>query len=137
MEHNPGTSPYGFINNYTLSVSKGATGAFNLNPSVEDAVFVGPGLLDNVVNRGRSYQHLDNLNCNINFKGTVNELNADASGYYTVTVQPNTGGWLEPGQNFCAFSINLGGTLRLTDGASSYDDFHATRILIGIERPGS
>ncbi|MEN8201989.1 MAG: hypothetical protein ABFS28_05285 [Bacteroidota bacterium] len=137
VEHSPDGSPYGFINHYALSVSKGATGIFNLNVPVIDADFVGPGIMNNVVNRGRRYHHVDNLNCNIRFKGTVNEPTADASGYYSVTVQPASGGWLEADQNFCAFSIILYGTYRLTDGATDYDDFHATRVLIGMERPGS
>ena len=135
VEHNPDGSPFGFMNTYALSISKGATGGFNLNVPVVDANFVGLGIMDNVVNRGRNYKHLDNLNCNIRFQGTVNEVTADASGYYSVIVQPASGGWLENDQNFCAYSINLNGTLRLTDGASGYDDYHATRILIGIERP--
>jgi len=137
VEHNAGGGSTGFINQYAMSVSKGATGGFSLNVPVVDANFISPGVMDNVVNRGRRYLHLDNLNCNIQFKGTVNEVTADAAGYYTVTVQPASGSWLETDQNFCAFSINLHGTLRLTDGATGYDDFHATRVLIGIERPGS
>ena len=98
---------------------------------VVDANFISLGIMDNVLNRGRKYSHLDNLNCNIRFKGTVNEVTADASGYYSVIVQPASGGWLEADQNFCAYSINLNGTLRLTDGATGYDDYHATRVLIG------
>lgn len=136
VEHNPdGSSPFGFINGYGMSMTKGATGGFGLNVPVVNANFVSLGVLDNVVNRGRTYVHIDNLNCNTRFKGTVNEVSADASGFYTVTVQPTLGGWLETEQNFCAFGIHLGGTLRLTNGASGYPDFHAVGVLIGIERP--
>ncbi|MDN5202493.1 hypothetical protein QQ008_13990 [Fulvivirgaceae bacterium BMA10] len=135
VEHNPLGGASGFINQYALSMSKGATGGFALNVPVVDANFVAPGQLDTVVNRGRRYVHIDNLSCNTSFKGTVNEVSADPSGFYTVTVQPVSGGWLESDQNFCAFSINLGGTLRLTDGSSGYPDFNATRVLIGIEKP--
>ncbi|WP_273566083.1 hypothetical protein [Maribacter halichondriae] len=136
VEHNPdGSSPFGFINGYAMSMSRGATGDFGLNVPVVNANFVGVGVLDGVVNRGRDYLHIDNLSCNTRFKGTVNEVSADPSGYYTVTVQPASGGWLETDQNFCAFGIHLGGTLRLTDGASGYPDFRATGVLIGIERP--
>ena len=136
VEHNPdGSSPFGFINGYAMSMTKGATGGFGLNVPVVNANFVGVGVLDNAINRGRNYVHIDNLSCNTRFKGTVNEVSADPSGYYTVTVQPASGGWLDSDQNFCAFGIHLGGTLRLTDGASGYPDFHAVGVLIGIERP--
>lgn len=136
VEHNPdGSSPFGFINGYAMSMTKGATSGFGLNVPVVNANFVGVGVLDNAINRGRNYVHIDNLSCNTRFKGTVNEVSADPSGYYTVTVQPASGGWLDSDQNFCAFGIHLGGTLRLTDGASGYPDFHAVGVLIGIERP--
>ncbi|MGI9544680.1 MAG: hypothetical protein ACR2MX_15565, partial [Cyclobacteriaceae bacterium] len=135
VEHNPGSSPFGFINQYALSLSKGATGGFGVNVPVVDANFVALGQLDGVINRGRNYVHIDNLNCNTRFKGTVNEVSADASGFYTVTVQPASGRWLEPDQKFCAFGIRLGGSLRLTNGSSGYPDFHATSVLIGIEKP--
>lgn len=134
VEHNPGELN-GFINNYELSMGKGATGNFPLDVPVVDANFVTVNNLDTVVNRGRNYVHGNALNCNIRFRGTVNEVSADASGYYTVTVRPATGGWLESDQNFCAFKIHLGGNLRLTDGSSGYRNFHAVDVLIGIERP--
>ena len=130
-----GSSPIGFINSYAMSMTKGATGGFGLNVPVVNANFVSLGVLDNVINRGRNYVHIDNLSCNTRFKGTVNEVSADAAGYYTVTVQPSSGAWLESDQNFCAFGIRLGGTLRLTNGSSGYPDFHARNVLIGIERP--
>ncbi len=133
-EHNQVSSPFGFMNNYAMSMTKGATGSFGLDVPVVNANFVSAGILDGVINRGRNYVHIDNLNCNTRFKGTVNEVSADADGFYTVTVQPASGGWLEGDQNFCAFGIRLGGTLRLTDGASGYPDFYATSVLIGIER---
>lgn len=135
VEHNPNELPArGFMNQYALTVSKGATGGFGLNIPVVDAVFSGSSLIPEV-NRGRKYVHTSDLDCIQTFKGTVNEISADADGYYTATLQPASGGWLEPGQKFCAFSINLGGTLRLTNGTSGYPDFHATSVLIGIERP--
>lgn len=135
VEHNPGeTPPRGFMNRYGVSITKGAIGGFGVDVPVVDAVFSG-GFLTPEANRGRKYVHTSDLNCITNFKGTVNEISADADGYFTVTVQPASGRWLEPDQPFCAFGIHLGGTLRLTNGTSGYPDFHATNVLIGIERP--
>ncbi len=135
VEHNPGpTPPKGFINHYELSILKGATGSFAVNLGVEDALFAG-GALQPTPNRGRRYVHTDDTDCLTIFKGTVNEIAADADGYITASLQPASGGWLLPDQKFCAFAIHLGGTLRLTNGSGGYTDFHATPVLVGIERP--
>lgn len=135
VEHNPNAlPPRGFMNEYALTVHKGSTGGFGVNLPVVDAIFSGSSLIPEV-NRGRKYAHTSDLECTTVFKGTVNEVSADGDGYYTAILQPSSGGWLDPEQSFCAFSINLNGTLRLTNGSSGYPDFHATSILIGIERP--
>ncbi len=135
VEHNPGqTSPRGFMNQYAVSITKGATGGYGVDVPVIEAEFF-DGFLTIEANRGRKYIHTSDLNCITNFKGTVNEKSMDEDGYFTVTVQPASGRWLEPDQSFCAFGIHLGGNLRLTNGTSGYPDFRATSVLIGIERP--
>jgi len=131
--HKPGGST-GFMNNYGLSMGKGA-GGFAFTPAAAPANFMSPGVLDSVVNSGRCYVHGSDLVCITNFRGTVNEAVADGDGNYTVTIHPASGHWLEPGQPFCAFSIALSGTLRLTNGEGGYPYFYGGQVLIGIQRP--
>jgi hypothetical protein len=134
--HNPPPTTHvvGFMNSYALSMAKGS-GGFDITPDAIDAVFTSAGVLNTTVNSGRRYVHTDNLNCITYFQGTINETTADADGYYTVTIRPQAGGWLEPGQPFCAFGIYLGGNLRLTNGEGGYPDFSGGGVLIGIQRP--
>ena len=122
----------GFMNYYELYMNKGATGAFGVTPGVLPAVFSGM-FLDNNPNRGRSYQHASNLGCDTKFKGTISEITADSDGFYTVVLTP-AGNWLEPDQVFCAFSLNLSGTTRHTDGSTGYHYFYGGQVLIGIQR---
>jgi len=122
----------GFMNAYELYMAKGAVGSFAVNPGVLPANFVG-AFLDNLPNRGRTYIHSSNLNCDQKFKGTISEVTADSNGFYEVVLTP-AGAWLEPSQTFCAFSLNLGGTVRHTDGSSGYDYFSGGQVLIGIQR---
>ncbi|WP_117880514.1 hypothetical protein [Aureibaculum luteum] len=129
VDHNPGEAK-GFMNSYELTMGKGATEVFPLNVPLRAADFS-----INDPNRGRYYVENNPLNCNISFKGTGNETMADAEDYYTVIVQPASGGWLTAEQNFCAFKIRLVGNLRLTNGNSGYQPFNAIDILIGIEKP--
>lgn len=134
--HNPPPGAYtiGFMNSYGLSMAKGS-GGFSIAPGNANAIFSLPGILDGTLNTGRTYVHGDNLNCITYFRGTINEPSADGDGYYTITIRPQTGGWLEPGQQFCAFGLYLGGNLRLTNGEGGYPDFSAGGVLIGIQRP--
>jgi hypothetical protein len=131
--HNAG-SPTGFISDYGLSMAKGA-GGFAFTPGAAPANFVLPGLLDNVINSGRVYAHTSDLNCITNFRGTVNETTADSNGYYSVTINPGAGGWLEADQKFCAFGIYLGGHVRVTNGEGGYPYFSGGQVLIGIQKP--
>ena len=122
----------GFMNSYELYMYKGAVGSFTVTPGTAPANFSG-GFLDNTVNRGRYYMHSSNLNCDTNFKGTISESTADSDGFYEVVLTPS-GSWLEPGQTFCAFSLNLSGNIRHTDGSTGYPDFSGGQVLIGIQR---
>jgi hypothetical protein len=124
----------GFMNAYELYMYKGAVGSFPVSPGVIPADFSGGGaFMDNTVNRGRTYQHLSNLDCHKKFKGTISEITSDGDGFFSVVLTP-TGTWLEPDQTFCAFSLNLGGTTRHTDGSSGYSYFSGGQVLIGIQR---
>jgi hypothetical protein len=123
----------GFMNAYELYMYKGATGSFAVTPGVIPADFSGGSFMDNTPNRGRTYQHLSSLDCHTKFKGTVSEITADGDGFYTVVLTP-AGNWLEPDQTFCAFSLNLDGTIRHTDGSSGYSWFGGGQVLIGIQR---
>jgi hypothetical protein len=77
--------------------------------------------------------HASNLFCDQKFKGTISEITADSDGFYEVVLTPASS-WLEAGQTFCAFSLNLGGTTRHTDGSSGYGYFSGGQVLIGIQR---
>ena len=123
----------GLMNAYTLFMQKGATGGFQVDPDVEPATFSG-GTLTTVDNRGRTYVHPGDTNCHLLFSGTDREGTADADGYYEVELVPQSGRWLEPGQTFCAFSLNLSCTTRQTNGSSGYPDWWAVPVLIGIQR---
>lgn len=134
--HNPPPGAYtvGFMNEYSLSMVKGS-GPFDITPDAVAANFDWPGLLNTTKNTGRIYQHGDNLDCITYFRGTINEQSADADGYYKVKIKPQAGGWLNPGQRFCAFGLSLSGTLRLTNGESQNQYFYGGSVLIGIQRP--
>lgn len=130
--HNLAATPQpGFMNSYGLSMQKGASG-FSFIPGSEPATTIP---LNNIVNSGRTYVHGDDLICSTSFQGTYNEPGADANGYYSATLKPASGNWLEPGQTFCAFSITLSHQLRLTDGQGVYAGTSDNAVLIGIQRP--
>lgn len=66
------------------------------------------------------------------FFGTPSSPNSDGFGYVTVDLQPTSGSWLPAGKNFCAFSFEVDGCPRVTDG---YGVFGCRRLdfeLIGI-----
>jgi hypothetical protein len=123
----------GFMNNYELYMNKGAIGSFPVTPGVIPADFSGGVFMDNTANRGRTYQHLSNTDCHTKFKGTISEITADGDGFYTVVLTPS-GTWLTADQTFCAFSLNLGGTTRHTNGSDGYSYFYGGQVLIGIQR---
>lgn len=128
--------PSGFMNHYALSMTKGATGAFSVQPNVVNAEFPGAGpAMNAVANRGRRFVYGGNPHaCDLRFRGTPNETLLDALGYYETELTPSSGRWLEPNQTFCAFSIDLNGRSRHTNGTTGYPKFSATRVLIGIQK---
>lgn len=128
------TGSIGFMDNYRLTMMKGASG-FSFTPTAAPAIFPFPPFLDNTANSGRNYVHGDHLNCIRYFRGTVNESTADSEGYVTASLVPATGGWLDAGQQFCAFGVSLGYQLRLTNGEGMYPSVTAGTVLIGIQRP--
>ncbi len=113
----------GFLSSYSLSMKKGATGNFAVQP----AGLTGPPF------RTRNYVHGDDLAC-IQFRGTFDDTTADlVSGYVTIDISPSSGQWLENDQNFCAFSLNLSSNVRVTNGYGGRGSTHAIPVLIGIE----
>ena len=104
-------------------MNKGSIGTFAVNPpSPVGAPF-----------RTQSYVHGDDLACN-QFRGTFNDPTHDfVTGYVTINLEPTSGQWLDPGQNFCAFSINLVAVTRVTNGYTGGNDYNAIPVLIGIE----
>jgi hypothetical protein len=113
----------GFLASYELSMNKGATGAF--------AVLPPPPLAAPF--RLQSYVHGDDLTCS-QLRGTFDDPTHDLlSGYVIIDLSPAGGGWLEAGQTFCAFSLNLSATTRVTDGYGGGGTYSAVPVLIGIE----
>jgi len=104
-------------------MNKGSIGTFAVNPpSPVGAPF-----------RTQSYVHGDDLASN-QFRGTFNDPTHDfVTGYVTINLEPTSGQWLDPGQNFCAFSINLVAVTRVTNGYTGGNDYNAIPVLIGIE----
>jgi len=107
----------GFLASYTLYMYKGSTGSFPI-------VSITPG---SPISDARS--------CS-GFRGTVDEpgYGATVPGELTVQVTPQTGNWLDAGQVFCAFSINLTSSVWITDGQGIFGPFTATPDLIGIQQ---
>lgn len=112
----------GFLDTYELFMNKGATGTF---PVTSGAT---PPFLT------RSYLHDSNdLACS-DFRGTFDDTTCNpATGYVTLDVTPASGGWLEAGQTFCAFSLKLTASTRTTNGYGGGWTANAIPVLIGIE----
>ncbi len=94
--------PERFMNAYALSVRKGNIGGFGI-------VGGGPGQLSG------AYVHGDDLLCS-SFEGTFDDPAVDGSGAVTVDVTAASGRWLDPGQPFCTFAVNLDCSVRMTNG---------------------
>ncbi len=126
----------GFLNGYGLSANKGATGNFGLLPLSYPQPIPSPPNPPQPLPpyRARAYQHGDDLACS-QLRGTFDDPAVNAvTGFVTVDVSPASGAWLEPTQTFCAFSINLSCSTRVTNGYSGGNSYYATPILIGIQR---
>lgn len=122
----------GFMGKYALTINKGAIGSFAVTPGVMDALCVG-GNLDSNLNSGRHYKQLSISSCLKKFKGTISELASDGQGNYSVILTPSLP-WLNSNQTFCAFSLNLNGNTRHTNGSTGNPHFHGGQVLIGIQR---
>lgn len=127
--------PNGFMNNYQITMEKGATGGFAILPSAQPAVLSLAGKLSNVPNTGRTFENTP-INCALGWVGTANEPDASLEdGYYVVNISPQSGAWLATDEQFCAFSIRLGGHTRHTNGVVGPIKFpQATPVLIGIQK---
>ncbi len=113
----------GFMDTYTLYMYKGAGNPFAI-ARVSGGQFSG------------SYVHGDNLLCN-SFRGTLDDptYGSPTPDAVTVEVGPAGGGnWLTDAQTFCAFSINLSATVRITDGQTVPGPYYSGPILIGIQK---
>lgn len=113
----------GQMNEYNLSIRKGNTGGFTIVGS--------GGLLTG------SYAHGDDLLCS-SFHGTPDDLAhlEDGAGHVTsqITAGPPNNRWLDPGQPFCTFAINLECSVRKTNGYNDAVYSAGTRqYLLGIQ----
>lgn len=109
-----------FMNAYGLSVRKGNIGGFPINGG-------GPGQLSG------AYVHGDDLLCS-SFEGTFDDPTHDGSGAVTADITAASGHWLDPGQPFCTFAINLDCSVRMTNGYNSAVYSLGTKqYLLGIQ----
>jgi len=119
----------GFLGSYGLTVRKGNIGGFAI------AATTGPAGETSGALSG-AYAHGSALNCGQLF-GTQppDEPLADISDFVTAYIIPDSGNWLEPGQPFCTFSVNISATMRRTNGYNSAEDgFGPVQYLLGIQQ---
>lgn len=120
----------GFLGRYDLTVRKGNIGGFPIAPTT------GPGGEPSGALSG-VYVHGSTVSCGQLF-GTrpPDEPLADAADYVTAYIVPSpSGNWLNPGQAFCTFSVNVGTTMRRTNGYNSAEDpFGPVQYLLGIQQ---
>ena len=119
----------GFLNNYALTVRKGNIGAFPITSTTGPSGELPRKLAD-------TYTHVDALNCAKLFGTKLPyEPHADATNYVTAYIVPASGNWLEPTQPFCTFSVNIGASMRRTNGYNTaIDGFGPDTYLLGIEQ---
>ncbi len=93
-----------FMNAYALTVRKGNIGGFAIDDN-------GPGLIS------AAYVHGDDLVCS-SLEGTFDDPAHDGGGYVVADIVAHNppGRWLEPAQPFCTFAIQLGCSVRVTNG---------------------
>lgn len=119
----------GFLGSYGLTVRKGNIGSFAIAPTT-GPLGEASGALSG------SYTHGGTTPCGELF-GTrpPDEPLADAGDYVTAYIIPSSGNWLEAGQNFCTFSVNVGATMRRTNGYNSAEDSYGPiQYLLGIQQ---
>lgn len=105
---------YGFMGDYGVSMTKGASGFATTNPA-------SPA---NPKTAG---------SCDLGFTGTNTEP-GNVAGYVDLELSPTSGRWLEPNQAFCTFGVYLNGRLRRTDGQHNEGHSSAIPVLFGIQR---
>lgn len=112
--HHPG----GFVQSYLLDVIRGSNTGVPVSDTTAPVQPLNP-----------SYNEPTHGNF---FFGTLNAVSPDGAGYVVAELQPNSGAWLPPATNFCAFAFRLSATPRTTNGyglsGGSYLDFE----LVGI-----
>lgn len=120
----------GFLGSYALTVRKG-----NSIPSFPIGSTTGP-LGEASGKLTDSYTHGSAVNCGELFGTTlVDEPLADTTDHVTAYIVPATGNWLEPNQPFCTFQVNIGATMRRTNGYNSAEDgFGPEQYLLGIQQ---
>jgi len=105
---------YGFMSDYAVGMTKGASGFATTNPP-SPANPRAAGV------------------CDLTFTGTNTEP-GNVAGYVDLELSPASGRWLEPNQTFCTFGVYLNGHLRRTDGQSNEGYSSAVPVLFGIQR---
>jgi hypothetical protein len=108
----------GFLGSYALTLRKGnIPGGFAVN---------GPSYLSG------AYAHGADDPCN-SFEGTFDVISHDAEGYVTADITAQSGHWLEPGQPFCTFAVQVSCSTRVTDGYNAGGSYGPTEYLLGIQ----
>lgn len=111
--------PGGFLESYSVSIFRGSATPV---PVVDSTAPVEPLSV--------SYSEVAFGNA---FFGTSNGVAPDGDGYITVDLQPVSGGWLPAGKTFCAFSFEINGDLRITDGYINFGGGRLDFELVGID----
>jgi hypothetical protein len=107
----------GFMASYTLYMDKGSTGNFPIKSLTAGSPIT------------------DSRSCS-NFHGTSDEpgYGATVVNELTAEIVPQSGNWLDVGQTFCAFSLNLTSSVWITDGQGIFGPYTSTPDLIGIQQ---
>ncbi len=109
----------GFLQYYSVTMRKGNIGPFLVNNG-------GPGMVTN------TYNHTSDLNCNY-LDGTFNDPVHDPAGFVTVNLAPPVR-WLEEGQSYCTFDVQLSCATRITNGYNDAIYYYGPReFLLGIQ----
>jgi len=120
----------GFLSSYELTVHKGnSINSFPIGSTTGPSGEASGKLTD-------SYTHGSAVNCGELFGTTlVDEPLADTTDHVTAYIVPAKGNWLEPGQPFCTFQVNIGAKMRRTNGYNSAEDgFGPVQYLLGIQQ---
>jgi hypothetical protein len=116
----------GFVQDWTLSVTRGNN--FHFPVTVDSGVTMTNEAGDPFgVARGYPTPGA----CST-FRGTADEITADADNYVSTTLKPRSGNWLPAGQIFCAFAFTLEVHDRVTDGRNGYPRSIFWQDLIGL-----